>query len=227
MKAMILAAGRGARLRPLTDRIAKPMIPIVGEPLIVHQLRWLRRAGVHEVVVNVCHLGEQIERGLGDGAEHGVRIRYSREDDLLDTGGGVKRALALLGSAPFVVLNGDIWTDYRFENLLDKRPRQAHLVLTPTPPHRPHADFRLDRDRVRRDGPRAAANNLTYCGFGVLSSALFESSPEGAFSLADLYFRAAAAGELTGEVFHGDWVDIGTPAQLERLRSRAGAPRTG
>ena len=218
MKAMILAAGRGERLRPLTERLAKPMIPIAGEPLIVHQLRWLRRAGIREVVVNLCHLGEQIERGLGGGADHGVRIRYSREEHLLDTGGGVKQALALLGSDPFVVLNGDIWTDYRFENLLDKRPRQAHLVLTPTPQHRSHADFRLEGDLVRRHGPQ---NNLTYCGFGVLSSALFENSPDGAFSLADLYFRAAAAGELTGEIFHGDWVDIGTPEQLGQLRRRA------
>ena len=218
MKAMILAAGRGERLRPLTERIPKPMIPIGSEPLIIHQLRWLHRAGIREVVINVHHLGEQIERGVGSGADQGVRIRYSREDDLLDTGGGVKRALPLLGPGPFAVLNGDIWTSYPFKNLARKRPQQAHLVLTPTPPHLSRSDFRLDGELVRRDGAVAAGNDLTYCGFGVLAPALFEHSPDGAFSLADLYFRAAAAGTLTGEVFDGTWIDIGTPEQLKRVR---------
>lgn len=218
MKAMILAAGRGERLKPLTERIPKPMIPIGSEPLIVHQLRWLRHAGIHDVVVNVHHLAEQIERGLGSGADQGVRVYYSREKELLDTGGGVKKALPLLGPGPFVVLNGDIWTDFAFAHLLALRPQQAHLVLTPTPPHLSRADFRLEGGLVRRNGAGAAANDLTYCGIGVLNPALFENSPAGAFSLADLYFRAAAAGALTGEIFDGGWIDIGTPEQLKRLR---------
>ena len=216
MKAMILAAGRGERLRPLTDRIPKPMIPIGGEPLVVHQLRWLRCVGIREVVINVHHLGAQIERGLGDGTDHGMCIRYSREEDLLDTGGGVKQALPRLGTDPFVLLNGDIWTNYPFGNLLDKRPQQAHLVLTPTPPHLSRADFRLEGDLVRRAG--ATPNDLTYCGIGVLAAALFENSPDGAFSLADLYFRAAAVGQLAGELFNGDWIDIGSPERLRQVR---------
>ena len=145
---MILAAGRGERLKPLTERIPKPMIPIGSEPLIVHQLRWLHRAGIRDVVINVHHLGEQIERGLGTGADQGVRIGYSREEDLLDTGGGVKKALPLLGPEPFIVLNGDIWTNFPFRRLGDVSPQQAYLVLTPTPPHLSRADFRLEGDLV-------------------------------------------------------------------------------
>ena len=217
MKAMILAAGRGERLKPLTERIPKPMIPIGSEPLIVHQLRWLHRAGIRDVVINVHHLGEQVERGLGGGADQGVRIRYSREEHLLNTGGGVKKALPLLEPGPFLVLNGDIWTNYPFRQLVDKRPQQAHLVLTPKPQHLVHGDFRLEGALVRREAPRVL-NDLTFCGFGVLSAALFENSPDGAFSLADLYFRAAAAGELRGERFEGAWIDIGTPEQLKRVR---------
>ena len=214
MKAMILAAGRGERLAPLTERIPKPMISVAGEPLLVHQVRWLRRAGIRDVVVNVHHLGEQIEQRLGDGTDLGVRILYSRERTLLDTGGGVKKALPHLGPGPFVVLNGDIWTNYPFRSLLGLRPAKAHLVLTPTPPHRPRADFHLDRGRVRR----GCGDDLTYCGIAVLDAALFTSSPAGAFSLADLFFAAAAEGSVSGEVFAGTWIDIGTPDQLKRVR---------
>ncbi len=211
---MILAAGRGERLNPLTERIPKPLIPIASEPLIAHQLRWLHRAGITEIVVNVHHLGEQIERSLGSGADFGVRIRYSREPQLLDTGGGVKNALAHLGPEPFAVLNGDIWTSYPFRNLLAAAPEQAHLVLTPTPPHKPSADFRLQAGRVLRgDG-----DDLTYCGIAVLTPALFADSPQGPFSLRELFFRAAAEGRLAGEIFDGTWIDIGTPEELKRVR---------
>ena len=219
MKAMILAAGRGERLRPLTERVPKPMIPIGSEPLIVHQLRWLHRAGVRDVVVNVHHLADQIVRRLGGGADLGVRIRYSREEELLDTGGGVRRALPRLGAAPFLVLNGDIWTNFPFRELLRRQPAAAHLVLTPTPAHLPKSDFRLEGDRVRRGtGAGDPRNDLTYCGFGVLHPDLFEDAPRGPFSLAELYFRAAAAGRLGGEAFRGVWLDVGTPEQLKRVR---------
>ena len=214
MKAMILAAGRGERLRPLTERVAKPMIPIGSEPLIVHPLRWLRSAGIRDVVVNIHHLAEQIERGLGSGADFGVRIRYSREDELLETGGGVKRALPLLGPGPFVVCNGDIWTNYPFQRLLARNPERAHLVLAPTPAHLPSSDFHLCGAEARR----GANDDHTYCGIAVLSEALFADSPNGAFSLRDLFFRAAAEGKLTGESFAGTWIDIGTPEQLKRVR---------
>ena len=214
MKAMILAAGRGERLKPLTERLPKPLIPIAGEPLIVHQLRWLHRAGIRDAVVNLHHLGEQIQRALGDGRDIGVRIRYCVETALLETGGGIKNALGHLRPGPFLLLNGDIWTDYPFGNLLGLRPEWAHLVLTPTPPEKPRADFRIDAGRVLRgDG-----DDLTYCGIAVLSAALFDDAPDGAFSLSDLLFKAAAEGRLAGEVFAGTWIDIGTPDQLERAR---------
>lgn len=214
MKAMILAAGRGERLRPLTERLPKPMIPIANEPLIVHQLRWLRRAGVRDVVVNTHHLADQIERGLGSGADLGLRIHYSREPELLETGGGIKKALPQLRPGPFLVLNGDIWTNFAFKSLRDKTPECAHLVLTLTPSHIDRSDFHLRDGRVRRgDG-----DDLTYCGIAMVNEALFHDAPTGPFSLAELFFRAAAAGKLDGEVFDGTWIDIGTPDQLKRVR---------
>ena len=219
MKAMILAAGRGERLRPLTDRVPKPMIRIGGEPLIVHQLGWLRQAGITDVVVNVHHLAAHIEQALGDGAKFGVRIRYSRERELLDTGGGILQALDWLRPGPFVVLNGDIWTDYGFAALRPPSDAVGHLVLTPTPTHREHGDFHFDGDRVRRGEPNR--NDLTYCGIAVLREALFGNAPAGPFSLRELYFAAAAAGQLTGERFAGRWIDIGTPAMLERAQAMA------
>ena len=214
MKAMILAAGRGERLRPLTERVPKPLIPIGSEPLIVHQLRWLHRAGIREVVINLHHLGGDIERTLGAGNDLGVRIRYSVEERLLDTGGGIKNALPLLGDEPFVLLNGDIWTSYRFANLVGLRPRLAHLVLTPKPPEKTGADFHLAGGRVRR----GAADDLTYCGIAVVNKALFADTPDGPFSLTQPLFEAAANGDLEGEVFDGAWIDIGTPDQLKRVR---------
>ncbi len=221
MKAMILAAGRGERLRPLTERVPKPMLVVGGEPLIVHQVRWLRRAGIREVVVNLHHLGNQIERALGNGDDLGVRIRYSREPELLDTGGGIRNALPHLGPGPFVIVNGDVWTNYRFERLLRIDTVSAHLVLTPTPPHKDKADFHVepgtDPLRVRR-GP---SDDLTYCGIAVLHPALFGGSPEGPLPLTDLLFPAAAEGTLGGEIFAGAWIDIGSHDQLKEARRRA------
>ena len=218
MRAMILAAGRGERLRPLTERIPKPLLPVAGEPLIVHQLRWLHRAGIRDVVINLHHLGETIERTLGTGTDLGVRIRYSRESKLLDTGGGIKRALPELGPGPFVVLNGDIWTNYAFRNLTDVRPARAHLVLTPKPAYKDHADFHLVRNGDTAVLQRGADNDLTYCGIAVLAESLFDVTPDGPFSLTDPLFKAAARGEVTGEVFDGTWIDIGTPGELKRAR---------
>ena len=218
MRAMILAAGRGERLRPLTERIPKPLLPVGGEPLIVHQLRWLHRAGIREVVINLHHLGDAIERALGTGTDLGVRIHYSRESELLDTGGGIKRALPQLGPGPFVVLNGDIWTNYAFRHLTDVRPDKAHLVLTPTPAHRDHADFSLDTTAGAALVRRGNDNNLTYCGIAVVAASLFDHTPDGPFSLTAPLFKAVAAGEVTGEIFNGTWIDIGTPGELKRAR---------
>lgn len=211
---MILAAGRGERLRPLTDTMPKPMIPISSEPLIVHQLRWLRRAGIKEVVVNLHHLGEQIEAYVGSGRDLGVTVQYSHERELLDTGGGIANARSLLGDAPFLILNGDIWTNYSFRQLLEVAPASAHVVLTPKPPHREAADFHMDGDHVRR----GAANDLVYCGISVLSWQLFDAAPQAPFSLRDLLFRAVAAGTLHGELFDGTWIDIGSHDQLKAVR---------
>lgn len=218
MRAMILAAGRGERLRPLTERVPKPLIPVGGEPLIVHQLRWLHRAGIRDIVVNLHHLGDVIERSLGTGSDIGVHIHYSREPALLDTGGGIKKALPHLLPGPFLVLNGDIWTSYAFRNLVDVRPAKAHLVLTPTPPHKHHADFYVETSRGNATVRRGAANDLTYCGIAVFDESLFAAAPDGAFPLTQPLFRAAEAGEVTGEVFDGTWIDIGTPDELKRAR---------
>ena len=218
MRAMILAAGRGERLRPLTERIPKPLIPVAGEPLIVHQLRWLHRAGIRDVVVNLHHLGDAIERALGTGADLGVRIHYSREPELLDTGGGIKKALPELGPEPFAVLNGDIWTSYPFRDLARVRPAKAHLVLTPKPPHKDRADFHLDTSDGGALVRRGGGNDLTYCGIAVLAAALFDDTPDGPFPLTDPLFEAAARGEVSGEIFDGTWIDIGTPGELKRAR---------
>ncbi len=163
---MILAAGRGERLRPLTDHTPKPLVAIAGQPLIVHQLRWLAAAGIRDIVINLHHLGEAIADALGDGAKLGVRIHYSREVTLLETGGGIVRALPLLGTGPFVILNGDMWTDYPFARLPTTLATDlAHLVLTPTPANRSEGDFGFDGDRVQR-GCRASVYllwNLAAC----------------------------------------------------------------
>jgi len=210
---MILAAGRGERLRPLTDHTPKPLIEIGGEPLIVHQLRWLSRAGVEDVVVNLHHLGAKIESRVGSGREWGVRVHYSREETLLETGGGIKKALQLLGNGRFLVVNGDVWTDFPFESLVQTPPSPFHIVLTHNPQGRT-GDFDLEDHHVVRGDARP----LTYCGIAIASAALFADSPAGAFSFRDLMFREAAARRLTGERFDGMWTDIGTPEQLRKLR---------
>ena len=227
---MILAAGRGERLRPLTDRTPKPLLPIGGEPLIAHQLRWLRRAGIREAFVNLHHLGDRIERAIGTGRRFDMRVRYGHERELLETGGGVRKALPWLRPGPFVLLNGDIWTDYPFERLLRRQPPAGHLVLTANPraaanpgapvPSGPRraADFHLAGDRLRRD---PVCDDLTYCGIAMLAEALFEDAPDGPFSLRDLLFRGVAEGALTGERYDGLWIDIGTPDQLRRARRLA------
>jgi len=215
VRAMILAAGRGERLRPLTDHTPKPLLAIAGQPLILHQLRALARAGVRDIVVNLHHLGESIAAALGTGVEFGVRINYSREAALLETGGGIVRALPLLGDAPFIIVAGDIWTDYPFARLLDGPGRDlGHLVLVPTPAHISDGDFGLEADRVTHGTDRP----YTYSGISVLHPDLFIGASQGAFPLRDLLFDAIRAGRLSGELWDGDWTDIGTPAQFESLR---------
>ncbi|KAA3629611.1 MAG: nucleotidyltransferase family protein [Proteobacteria bacterium] len=210
MKAMVLAAGRGERLRPLTDNMPKPLLQAGGRALIEHHLVALSAAGFHEVVINHAHLGERIEERLGAGERYGLRIRYSAEGVALETGGGVLRALPLLGDAPFLVVNGDIWTDYPFARLRGLSPEMAHLVLVANPPHNPGGDFSLHAGRVGI----AANRRLTFSGIGVYHPALFAGSTRERFPLAPLLRDVAARGRVSGEHYAGEWVDVGTTERL-------------
>lgn len=215
MKAMILAAGRGSRLAPLTDKVPKPMLPVRDRPLIRWQLEWLKKAGITEIVINLHHLGEQIRDDLGDGYDLGVTLQYSPEDELLETAGGVKHALPLLGDDPFVILNGDIWTDFDFRTLPSAPPDDlpAHIVLTPTPSWRAAGDFEFDGSRVAARG-----GAFVYCGIAVLTPELLKNRPEHAFSLRDVYFDLIRTRQLSGQIFEGQWLDIGTLEQYESIR---------
>lgn len=216
--AMILAAGRGSRLAPLTDDIPKPLLDIHGQPLISHQLGWMKQAGISRVVINLFHLGHDIKRELGDGERFGLNIVYSEEPELLETGGGIAYAHKLLGDAPFLLLNGDIWTDFDFTTLPASLPRgiAAHLVATPKPAHRVAGDFSLRHHRLQRPD-NETLRDVVYCGIAVLRADLV-SDREGAFSLRDLYFDAAHRGILSAQYFNGTWTDIGTLDQLISVR---------
>jgi len=214
---MILAAGRGERMRPLTDVTPKPLLRVGGTTLIEHHLLRLARAGLNDVVVNTGHLGEQIEASLGDGARYGVRIEYSRERDaILDTGGGIFNALPLLGEAPFLVVNGDIYTDYPYAGLTTAPVGLAHLILVPNPPQHARGDFVLQQGRVSSEGEE----RLTFSGIGVYRPQLFASCRAGVFPLAPLLRRAMADGEVSGERYGGEWWDVGTPERLAALDAR-------
>ena len=214
MKAMILAAGRGERLRPLTDTTPKPLLSVGGHCLIEYHLRALARVGIGEVVINLGHLGEQIETLLGGGRRYGLTIRYSYEDDkILDTGGGIFHALPLMGAEPFLVVNGDIFTDFPFDSLRTHPIALAHLVLVSNPPHHPQGDFHLAADRVHAEGtPR-----LTFSGIGVYRPELFAECSPGVFPLAPVLRRAMTAGQVSGEFYGGGWYDVGTPGRLSEL----------
>ncbi len=221
MKAMILAAGRGERMRPLTDRTPKPLLPVAGKPLIVWHLERLARAGFHEIVINHAHLGDQIEALLGDGDAWHVHIRYSAEPHgALETAGGIANALPLLGSEPFLVINGDIFCDWdvgRARSALGP-DELAHLVLVDNPPHHPHGDFVLDgaelgAGEAARDKPK-----LTFAGIGIYRPELFADLVRGeAAKLAPLLLDAIAAGRVSGEHHRGRWADVGTPERLAAL----------
>ncbi|WP_308725317.1 N-acetylmuramate alpha-1-phosphate uridylyltransferase MurU [Metapseudomonas otitidis] len=212
MKAMILAAGKGERMRPLTLHTPKPLVRAAGVPLIEYHLKALAAAGFVDVVINHAWLGQQIEDHLGDGARFGLRIRYSPEGEPLETGGGIHRALPLLGDEPFLVVNGDIWTDYDFARLRAPLDGLAHLVLVDNPAHHPGGDFQLHQGRVSDGVP--GEPGLTYSGIAVLDPRLFEGCQPGAFKLAPLLRDAMAHAQVSGEHHPGHWVDVGT---LERL----------
>ncbi|WP_413792925.1 MULTISPECIES: N-acetylmuramate alpha-1-phosphate uridylyltransferase MurU [unclassified Pseudomonas] len=217
MKAMILAAGKGERMRPLTLTTPKPLIRVGGIPLIEYHLQALAKAGFSEIVINHAWLGQQIEDHLGNGSDFGVSIRFSPEGEPLETGGGIFRALPLLGDDAFVVVNGDIWTDYDFSAL--RRPLEglAHLVLVDNPEHHPDGDFILADGKVH-DG-QTPADNLTYSGIAVLHPRLFDGCSDGAFKLAPLLRTAMAEGRVSGERLKGHWVDVGTHERLAQVET--------
>lgn len=223
MKVMLLAAGRGERMRPLTDQCPKPLLPVAGRPLIVWHLERLAAAGLRDVVINLSWLGEQIAAALGDGARHGVRITYSREPwPALETGGGLLQALPLLGDGPFLLVNGDVFTDIPFGELALPPGDLAHLVLVPNPPHHPRGDFHLDADGRIVDDP---GERLTYSGVAVIDPALFDGATPGRFPLLPWLLKARAAGRLGGRRHAGRWLDIGTPERLAQLDAELhGAP---
>ncbi|MCC7487941.1 MAG: nucleotidyltransferase family protein [Burkholderiales bacterium] len=225
MRAMILAAGRGERMRPLTDRVPKAMLPAGGRPLIVHLIERLARAGFRDLVINVSHLAGAIEHGLADGAGYGVRIAYSRERDALETAGGIAQALPLLGAAPFVVANCDVYTDFDFARLaaaaepVARGRFAAHLVLVPNPPHHPAGDFGLAEGRL----DAGSAGRHTYSGIGVYAPRFFSGiAPGERLALARLLQPAIARGEVSGELHRGVWIDAGSPERLAALERALG-----
>ena len=220
MRAMVLAAGRGERMRPITDTVPKPLVRVGGRPLIAWHLAALARAGVREVVINLSWLGEQLRTVLGAGADFGLRITYSEEGPVpLETGGGIFRALPLLGPEPFLVLSGDIWTDIDLGSVQLEPEAQAHLVLIPNPPHHPRGDFGLEGNVVvQRDSER-----LTYANVGIYRPEFFAGCAAGRFPLLEPLNRAIAARLVRGEVHRGAWSDVGTPERLAQLEARLSA----
>jgi MurNAc alpha-1-phosphate uridylyltransferase len=216
MKAMVLAAGR-ERMRPITDRIPKPLVPVAGKPLIGYHLEALARAGVRDIVINLSWLGSQIREALASGERYGVSITYSEEGPVpLETGGGIFRALQWLGSEPFLVVNGDIWTDFDFRSIALAPGAHACLVLVPNPPQLPRGDFGLEADLV----VERETDRFTYSGIGIYTARFFAGCEAGRFPLLPLLKRAIAARALCGQVYRGDWSDIGSPERLAALETR-------
>lgn len=214
MRAMILAAGRGERMRPLTDFTPKPLLKVGGKPLIVWHLESLATAGFKEVVINHAHLGEQIEQALGNGEQWGMSIEYSAEKMALETAGGIANALHLLGRDAFLVVNGDIFTEMDFSTLNLQKPNLAHLVMVNNPPQHPNGDFAYSNGKLQLDGEK----KLTFSGVGVYHPDLFaDILPGQSAKLAPLLKAAIVNNRLTAQHYHGEWRDIGTPERLQEL----------
>jgi len=220
---MLLAAGRGERLRPITDTVPKPLVEVAGKPLIVYHLEALARAQIRDVVINLSWLGEKIRAALGDGSRFGLRIAYSEEGPVpLETGGGIHRALPLLGPEPFLVVNADVWTDFDLSRGSSLQAgADAKLLLAPNPPHHARGDFGLEGDFI----VEREADRLTYTGIGVYRPELFAGCAAGRFPLLPLLRRAIAARRLRGELYRGEWLDIGSPDRLRWLDARERAAR--
>lgn len=214
MKVMILAAGAGKRLLPLTATTPKPLLPVRGIPLIERLILQLRARGFTDIVVNLFHLGEQIANYLGDGSRLGVRVSYSRETRELETGGGIVQALPLLGEGPFVIVNGDNLTDFDFRLIpTELGTDQVHLVLAPRPDWRTKGDFVFKQGRVIERG-----NSHVYCGIAVVRPELFVNAPPAPFSWNELLFKAVADGRVSGQLHLGEWLDVSTPEQYAGVR---------
>jgi len=226
LSAMILAAGRGERLRPLTDTVPKPLLQVGAHRLIDYHLYALAHGGITQVVINVSHLADEIITALGNGSRYGVSIRYSKEPvGALETGGGIRQALSLIESDPFIVINSDIWTNLQLEDLPGQVEHLAHLVLVDNPAHHSRGDFFLCGHRVSKVAEHAA-RRLTFAGVGVYRHALFNDTTPGRFALAPLLATAMAQGKVSGQHFAGCWLDVGDPARLSEARARVGITQT-
>lgn len=231
MKAMILAAGLGSRMRPLTDNCPKPLLLVAGKPLIVHHIEKLVALGIREIVINHAYLGHMIETALGDGSRFGCRIHYSPEETALETGGGIFNALPLLqapllqdqsSDVPFLLVNGDVWLDWSKIRLPTEIAGLCHLWLVKNPDHNPEGDFILtesmsviDKQSLDSIEPKQGAH--TFSGISLLTPALFKNARAGAFPLAPLLREAMSNGQVSGELYQGDWIDVGTPERLQQV----------
>ncbi|HHJ81115.1 MAG TPA: nucleotidyltransferase family protein [Candidatus Tenderia electrophaga] len=213
MKAMILAAGRGERMRPLTDHTPKPLLEVAGQRLIEYHIQNLVAAGITELVINHAYLGKQIEALLADGAGYAASIQYSAECKALETGGGIFNALPLLGDGPFVVVNADVWSDYPFQQLPDSITGLVHLLLVQNSEHNPQGDFALQGGQVLAAGEPT----FTFSGISILRPELFVDCQPGGFPLAPILRQAMLMGKVTGEYYAGEWCDVGTPERLQQL----------
>lgn len=219
MRAMILAAGRGERLRPLTDKLPKSLIEVQGQSLLERHLQRLHSSGIEKAVINLGWLGEQVAERIGSGARYGLDVSYSPEgDNILETGGGIHKALPMLGRAPFLVINADIFTDMPVPRIELPDDAVGHLVLVPTPGYREHGDFSLQEGRVGNQ------RDLTFSGVAIYRPEFFDGCESGRFSIVPMLREVADAGRLTGSVYEGVWADIGTPERLAALENEVHAP---
>jgi len=228
-KAMILAAGEGRRMQPLTLTTPKPLLCVHGVPLIEHHIQRLVAAGITDIIINTAYLGAKIHAALGDGQRLCAKIRYSHEGETgLETAGGIRRALPLLGAEPFILVNADIYTDYDYRQLLAPRQTPAHLVMVNNPPQHPKGDFRLEYGLVRNplnhsnehQHEHLGSTILTYTGIARFHPHFFRDIPPGKHPLAPLLRQAAEHGQISGEHYPGEWHDIGTPERLDALNAR-------
>jgi len=220
-KAMILAAGRGERMRPLTDTTPKPLLEVGGKPLIVWHIEKLAKAGFEEIIINIAHLGDKIPQALGDGSRWGVKLHFSDEQNegALESAGGIVKALPLLGNEPFLVVNGDVWCDYEFDNSYELGDGiLAHLILVPNPEHNQKGDFAIKNEMVSNDGNV----KYTFSGIGYYSPSLFKYLEYGKRGLGDLLRDTMLHDAVSGEIYKGIWHDIGTPQRLEEINRSIG-----